>query len=87
MHLDYIRFFRELIEAKELKISQTPEYIERETGYVISTAAAYEFLDEKRESCPGSATVKVWEQAFKIRLSARYYGAEKAFPKGNKKAK
>jgi hypothetical protein len=84
MTSEFVRFFREALEAKELKITQAPEFIERETGYTISVQQAYEFLDEKRESCPSSAMVKVWERAFRVNLAPRYYGADKAFAKKDK---
>lgn len=87
MALEFCRFFREALEAKELTIAQAPEFIERETGYVISIQQAYEFLDPKRDSCPNSAMVKVWERAFKINLHPRYYGADQAFAKSSKKVK
>jgi hypothetical protein len=85
MALEYCRFFREQLEAKELEISQAPEFIKSQTGYEITVTQAYEFLDSKRDSTPNSAMTKVWERAFKVNLSPAYYGADKAFPKSEGK--
>lgn len=85
MKMEYVAFFRELLEAKDLDISQTPQFIQDQTGYIISKQQAYEFLDAGRDSCPNTAMVKVWERAFKVNLAPRYYGADKAFAKAGKK--
>jgi hypothetical protein len=85
MNFEYIRVFREQLEFKGLKIAQAPDFIKLQTGYEISGEQAYEFLSEKRDSCPQTPMVKVWEQAFQITLAARYYGADQAFARKEKK--
>jgi hypothetical protein len=75
MALEFVRIYRELLDLKGLKISQAPEFIKMETGYEITVQQAYEFLDEKRESCPNACVAAIWGQAFKVSLPARYFGA------------
>ena len=85
MQMGYVRFYEEMLEVRGLKKSQTAEYIKMQTGYELTTEKVYEFLDPRREACPNACTAAIWELAFGVNLPPKYYGAETAVLRGNKK--
>jgi hypothetical protein len=85
MKMRFTEFYEEQLEVRGLKKSQVPEFIKMETGYEVSQSQVYEFLSPDRGSCPNACIAAIFEAAFKVNLPPKYYGADNAYPKADKK--